>query len=109
MVKSASTFCRSASFKGFLFSDKPAQYFKDYPLRTSLLCLICPQKKWSPIYDIAAILTSIQSLLCDPNPDSPANTEAARLFEQVRPNFREYLDTDTRVLPGWFPILICLP
>jgi len=45
------------------------------------------QKQWSPIYDIAAILTSIQSLLCDPNPDSPANAEAARLFQE---NKREY-------------------
>jgi ubiquitin-conjugating enzyme E2 A len=35
----------------------------------------------------AAILTSIQSLLCDPNPNSPANAEAARLFAE---NKREY-------------------
>lgn len=45
------------------------------------------QNQWSPIYDIAAILTSIQSLLCDPNPNSPANSEAARLYEE---NKREY-------------------
>jgi hypothetical protein len=43
--------------------------------------------QWSPIYDIAAILTSIQSLLCDPNPNSPANSEAARLYQENR---REY-------------------
>lgn len=43
-----------------------------------------PLAQWSPIYDISAILTSIQSLLCDPNPNSPANSEAARLY-QVRP------------------------
>lgn len=36
---------------------------------------------------VAAILTSIQSLLCDPNPNSPANAEAARLFAE---NKREY-------------------
>lgn len=35
---------------------------------------------WSPIYDVWAILTSLQSLLCDPNPNSPANSEAAKLF-----------------------------
>lgn len=45
------------------------------------------QNQWSPIYDIAAILTSIQSLLCDPNPNSPANSEAARLWNENR---REY-------------------
>mmetsp|Transcript_18275 Transcript_18275/g.49169 ORF Transcript_18275/g.49169 Transcript_18275/m.49169 type:complete len:166 (-) Transcript_18275:917-1414(-) len=49
------------------------------------ICLDILQNQWSPIYDISAILTSIQSLLCDPNPNSPANSEAARLY-QVRPS-----------------------
>ena len=43
------------------------------------LCLDILQNRWSPTYDVSAILTSIQSLLHDPNPNSPANTEAARL------------------------------
>ena len=51
------------------------------------ICLDILQNQWSPIYDIAAILTSIQSLLSDPNPNSPANSEAARLFQENR---REY-------------------
>ncbi|GMQ09162.1 hypothetical protein CsSME_00052639 [Camellia sinensis var. sinensis] len=73
------------------------------------ICLDILQNQWSPIYDIAAILTSIQSLLCDPNPNpspnagfpffsfqsmlcdlnanSPANSEAAVLFSE---NKREY-------------------
>merc|ERR1712137_651143 len=51
------------------------------------ICLDILQNQWSPIYDIAAILTSIQSLLCDPNPNSPANSEAARLYSE---NKREY-------------------
>ncbi len=38
------------------------------------------QDKWSPIYTVETILTSIQSLLTDPNPDSPANPDAARMF-----------------------------
>ncbi len=44
------------------------------------ICLDILQNQWSPIYDISAILTSIQSLLCDPNPNSPANGDAAQLF-----------------------------
>eukprot|EP00735_Rhodelphis_limneticus_P002572 TRINITY_DN13484_c0_g1::TRINITY_DN13484_c0_g1_i1::g.27983::m.27983 TRINITY_DN13484_c0_g1::TRINITY_DN13484_c0_g1_i1::g.27983 ORF type:complete len:153 (-),score=3.37,sp/P35130/UBC2_MEDSA/81.58/9e-92,UQ_con/PF00179.21/1.1e-53,Prok-E2_B/PF14461.1/8e-06,RWD/PF05773.17/0.0012 TRINITY_DN13484_c0_g1_i1:415-873(-) len=52
------------------------------------ICLDILQNQWSPIYDISAILTSIQSLLCDPNPNSPANSEAARLYQENR---REYL------------------
>jgi len=51
------------------------------------ICLDILQNQWSPIYDISAILTSIQSLLCDPNPNSPANSEAANLFQS---NKREY-------------------
>ena len=43
--------------------------------------------RWSPTYDVSAILTSIQSLLSDPNPNSPANSMAAQLFKENR---REY-------------------
>ena len=35
------------------------------------ICLDILQNKWSPTYDVSAILTSIQSLLSDPNPNSP--------------------------------------
>mmetsp|Transcript_21980 Transcript_21980/g.43208 ORF Transcript_21980/g.43208 Transcript_21980/m.43208 type:complete len:225 (-) Transcript_21980:645-1319(-) len=44
------------------------------------LCLDIIQDQWSPIYTTSTILTSIQSLLTDPNPNSPANPEAAKLF-----------------------------
>jgi ubiquitin-conjugating enzyme E2 A len=43
--------------------------------------------QWSPIFDVHAILTSIQSLLADPNPNSPANSEASRLYTE---NIQEY-------------------
>ncbi|KAI9476957.1 Ubiquitin-conjugating enzyme E2 2 [Coemansia sp. RSA 989] len=52
------------------------------------LCLDILQNRWSPTYDVAAILTSIQSLLHDPNPNSPANAEAANLY---RENRKEYI------------------
>ena len=51
------------------------------------ICLDILQAQWTPSYDVAAILASIHSLLCDPNPNSPANSEAARLFTENR---REY-------------------
>jgi ubiquitin-conjugating enzyme E2 A len=34
------------------------------------------------------VLTSIQSLLDDPNPASPANPEAAKLFETDKKTYR---------------------
>ena len=52
------------------------------------LCLDILHNQWSAIYDIAAILTSIQSLLTDPNPNSPANGEAAKLYQE---NQKEYI------------------
>lgn len=48
------------------------------------ICLDILQKKWSSAYDIAAILNSIRSLFDDPNPQSPANGEAARDFQSNR-------------------------
>jgi len=51
------------------------------------ICLDILQNAWSPIYDVAAVLTSIQSLLSDPNPNSPANSEASKLYCEDR---REY-------------------
>ena len=52
-------------------------------VRVMLIQIACR----SPTYDVAAILTSIQSLLHDPNPNSPANVEAARLFTESRKGF----------------------
>ena len=51
------------------------------------ICIDMLQGQWSPIYDVSSILTSLQSLLCDPNPNSPANQEAAKLFLE---NIKEY-------------------
>ncbi|PFX34272.1 ubiquitin-conjugating enzyme E2 A [Stylophora pistillata] len=51
------------------------------------ICLDILQNRWSPTYDVAAILTSIQSLLDEPNPNSPANSLAAQLYQE---NKREY-------------------
>lgn len=44
------------------------------------LCLDIIQDMWRPIYTVSSILTSVQSLLADPNPKSPANPEAAHLL-----------------------------
>ena len=48
------------------------------------ICLDILKNQWSPIYDVWAVLTSIRSLLSDPNPNSPANHEAAQLFTENR-------------------------
>ena len=40
-------------------------------------------------YDVVLVLKSIQSLLDAPNPDSPANSEAADLYKHNRPAYDE--------------------
>merc|ERR1711972_1245677 len=62
--------------------------FEDGTFKLTIsICLDILQNRWSPTYDVSAILTSIQSLLSDPNPNSPANSMAAQLFKENR---REY-------------------
>eukprot|EP00806_Schmidingerella_arcuata_P006404 Macronucleus_6831.p1 GENE.Macronucleus_6831~~Macronucleus_6831.p1 ORF type:complete len:147 (+),score=27.49 Macronucleus_6831:1-441(+) len=51
------------------------------------ICLDILQHAWSPVYDVSSILTSIQSLLTDPNVNSPANNTAAVMYSQ---NYQEY-------------------
>ena len=48
------------------------------------ICLDTLQKNWTSAFTVGGVLTSIQSLLDEPNPDSPANSEAAHLFENDR-------------------------
>nr|CAD7204801.1 unnamed protein product [Timema douglasi] len=44
------------------------------------ICLDILKDKWSALYDVRTILLSIQSLLGEPNNDSPLNTQAAGLW-----------------------------
>ena len=45
------------------------------------ICLDILKDQWTPVYTLSSVLTSIISLLSDPNPDSPLNGEAARLYK----------------------------
>ncbi|KAI4291392.1 ubiquitin-conjugating enzyme E2 A [Pancytospora philotis] len=52
------------------------------------LCLDIIKSRWSPSYDVMGVLLSIQSLLDDPNVKSPANPEAAQLYENDSEAYR---------------------
>lgn len=60
------------------------------------ICLDILQQRWSASLDVSTILVSIRSLLTDPNPASPANSEAATLYQNHRRDYerrvREYID-----------------
>lgn len=51
------------------------------------ICVDILQGEWTPSQNVRTILVSIRSLLMDPNPNSPANREAAILFKR---NIEEY-------------------
>ncbi|XP_010938640.1 ubiquitin-conjugating enzyme E2 20 [Elaeis guineensis] len=55
------------------------------------ICLDILQDKWSSAYDVRTILLSIQSLLGEPNNDSPLNTQAAALWSNQE-EFRKIVE-----------------
>ena len=56
------------------------------------ICLDILKDKWSALYDVSSILISIQSLLAEPNNESPLNGHASRLWSDQEA-FRIYLST----------------
>jgi ubiquitin-conjugating enzyme E2 C len=56
------------------------------------ICLDILKDKWTALYDVRTILLSLQSLLGDPNVDSPLNGFAAQLWS----NQEEYVSTNLK-------------
>lgn len=46
------------------------------------ICLDILKEKWSAIYNVQSVLLSLQSLLGEPNNESPLNGQAAELWEK---------------------------
>lgn len=57
------------------------------------ICLDILKEKWSALYDVRTILLSIQSLLCEPNINSPLNPLAADLWCKPEEYKKNVLDT----------------
>lgn len=46
------------------------------------------EERWRPVHNVTTILLSVQSMLADPNAESPANVDAAKLLTQNPDAFR---------------------
>jgi ubiquitin-conjugating enzyme E2 G2 len=46
-------------------------------------------ERWSPIQSVEKILISVMSMLAEPNDESPANVEAAKMWRDNREQFNE--------------------
>ncbi|KAH8379215.1 hypothetical protein KR009_003709 [Drosophila setifemur] len=55
------------------------------------ICLDILKDKWSALYDVRTILLSIQSLLGEPNNESPLNAQAAMMWNDQK-EYKKYLD-----------------
>jgi ubiquitin-conjugating enzyme E2 G2 len=47
------------------------------------------EERWSPVQSVYSVLLSVLSMLAEPNTESPANVDAAKLFAQHPAQFRE--------------------
>lgn len=57
------------------------------------ICLDILKDKWSALYDVRTILISIQSLLGEPNNDSPLNAQAAEMWYNQTEYKKHLLET----------------
>ncbi|KAJ1662232.1 Ubiquitin-conjugating enzyme E2 7 [Coemansia sp. RSA 1813] len=46
------------------------------------------EERWSPVQTVETILVSIISMLSEPNPDSPANVDAAKMWRDDKKAYR---------------------
>mmetsp|Transcript_44922 Transcript_44922/g.82019 ORF Transcript_44922/g.82019 Transcript_44922/m.82019 type:complete len:295 (+) Transcript_44922:55-939(+) len=60
------------------------------------VCLNILKEEWSPMLTVSSLLTCISSLLCEPNPQDPLNSEAADLLEKRPATFLSTAQAWTR-------------
>ncbi|KAJ3040502.1 E2 SUMO-conjugating protein ubc9 [Rhizophlyctis rosea] len=60
-----------------------------YPSGTVCLSILNEEQDWKPAITVKQILLGIQDLLTDPNPDSPAQSEAYILFKKDKAAYEQ--------------------
>ena len=57
-------------------------------------------ERWSPIQSVEKILISVMSMLAEPNDESPANVEAAKMWREQRPAYEQRVREGCRRMLG---------
>lgn len=53
-------------------------------------------ERWSPIQSVEKILISVMSMIAEPNDESPANVDAARMWRERKQEFEQRVKADVR-------------
>lgn len=53
-------------------------------------------ERWSPIQSVEKILISVMSMLAEPNDESPANVDAARMWREKRGEYESIVRANVR-------------
>ncbi|KAF2800383.1 ubiquitin-conjugating enzyme [Melanomma pulvis-pyrius CBS 109.77] len=53
-------------------------------------------ERWSPIQSVEKILISVMSMLAEPNDESPANVEAAKMWREKRADYEKVVRDNVR-------------
>ena len=48
-----------------------------------------PEERWLPVHTVETILLSVISMLTDPNFESPANVDAAKMYRESYAEFKK--------------------
>jgi len=67
-----------------------------YPSGTICLSILNEEEGWRPAITIKQILMGIQDLLDEPNPDSPAQSEAYNLFMKSKAEYQRRVKAEAR-------------
>jgi ubiquitin-conjugating enzyme E2 G2 len=53
-------------------------------------------ERWSPIQSVEKVLISVMSMLAEPNDESPANVDAARMWREKRSDYERIVRNNVR-------------